>query len=74
MTAHQKTWNGKVLKIPEKPIITTGEARKILGKEYEGLSDEYLMGTIVCLSKIAEYYIDMINVPNNNKVCDIIGV
>lgn len=54
-----------MLTISEKPIITTGEARKVLGKEYECLSDEHLVGVIVSLSKIAEYFIGKINVPNN---------
>ena len=54
-----------MLTLSEKPIITTGEARKILGKECESLSDEHLVGIIVSLSKIAEYYIGKMNVPNN---------
>lgn len=74
MTARQKTWSGQMLTISEKPIITTGEARKILGKEYEDLSDEHLMGVIVSLSKIASYFLDSIIVPENNKVCDRMGV
>ena len=74
MTARQKTWSGQMLTISEKPIISTGEARKILGKEYEELSDEHLMGVIVSLSKIASYFLDSITVPENNKVCDRMGV
>lgn len=74
MTARQKTWSGQMLTISEKPIISTGEARKILGKEYEGLSDEHLMGVIVSLTKIASYFLDSIIVPENNKVCDRMGV
>lgn len=70
MTARQRTWSGQMLTISEKPIITTGEARKVLGKEYEELSDEHLMGVIVSLSKIANYFLDKINVPENYKVCD----
>lgn len=73
MTARQKTWSGQMLTISEKPIITTGEARKILGKDYEGLSDEHLMGIIASLSKIAGYFLDKINVPENYKVCDKMG-
>lgn len=63
-----------MLSISEKPIITTGEARKILGKEYKELSDEHLMGVIVSLSKIANYFLDKISVPENYKVCGKIGV
>lgn len=74
MTARQKTWSGQMLSVSEKPVITTGEARKILGKESEELSDEHLMGAIVSLSKIADYFLDKINVPENYKVCDRIGV
>lgn len=62
-----------MLTISDKPIITTGEARKILGKEYEELSDEYLMGVIVSLSKIAGYFLIRIRVPENYKVCGKIG-
>ena len=65
MTARQKSWSGKMLAISEKPVITAGEARKILGKEYESLTDEYLVGVIVSLSKIAECLIGKMNVPNN---------
>ena len=63
-----------MLTISKKPIITTGEARKILGKEYKELSDEHLMGVIVSLSKIANYFLDRINVPENYKVCGKMGV
>lgn len=63
-----------MLTISDKPIITTGEARKILGKEYEELSDEHLMGVIVSLSKIADYFLTRIRVPENYKVCGKIGV
>lgn len=62
-----------MLTISDKPIITTGEARKILGKDYEGLSDEHLMGVIVSLSKIADYFLTRIIVPENYKVCGKIG-
>jgi len=62
-----------MLTISDKPIITTGEARKILGKEYEELSDEHLMGVIVSLSKIADYFLTWISVPENYKVCGKIG-
>ena len=63
-----------MLTISEKPIITIGEARKVLGKEYVDLSDEYLMGLIVSLSKISNHFLDTIPVPKNSKVCDIMGV
>lgn len=63
-----------MLTISEKPIITTGEARKILGKEYEKLSDEHLKGVIASLSKIASYFLDKINVPENYKVYGKMGV
>lgn len=63
-----------MLTISDKPIITTGEARKILGKDYEELSDEHLMGVIVSLSKIADYFLTRISVPENYKVCGKMGV
>lgn len=63
-----------MLTISDKPIITTGEARKILGKDYEELSDEHLMGVIVSLSKIADYFLTRINVPENYKVCGKMGI
>jgi len=70
----QQTWSGQVLSISEKPIISTKEARKVLGKDYDELSDEHLMGVIVSLSKIADYFLGMVKVPENHKVCDIMGV
>lgn len=72
--AHQKTWSGQVLSISEKPIINVNEARKVLGKDYEQLTDEHLLGVIISLSKIANYFLDNIKVPENHKVCDTIGV
>lgn len=61
--AHQNKWNGQILSISEKPIISVKEARKILGKEYDNVSDDNLMGIIKSLSKIASYYLDSIRVP-----------
>lgn len=72
--AHQKTWSGQVLSISEKPIININEARKVLGKDYEQLSDEHLMGAIISLSKIANYFLVNNKVPENYKVRGIIGV
>ena len=68
MTARQRTWSGQILTIADKPIISVGEARKLLGKEYEELSDEHLMGVMVSLSKIANYFLFNIKVPINYKV------
>ena len=68
MTARQKTWSGQSLSINEKPIISVKEARKILGKEYDNLSDEGLQGVIVSLYKIASSLLDSIRVPNNRMV------
>ena len=62
------------MSISEKPIISTKEARKVLGKDYDELSDEHLMGVIVSLSKIADYFLGMVKVPENHKVCDTMGV
>jgi hypothetical protein len=61
--AHQNKWNGQILSISEKPIISVKEARKILGKEYDNVSDDNLMGIIKSLSQIANYYLDSIRVP-----------
>lgn len=61
--AHQNKWSGQILSISEKPIISVKEARKILGKEYDNVSDDNLMGIIKSLSKIANYYLDSIRVP-----------
>lgn len=68
MTARQKTWSGQMLTIADKPIISVNEARKVLGKEYEELSDEHLMGVMISLSKIANYFLFNIKVPKNCKV------
>lgn len=61
--AHQNRWSGQILSISEKPIISVKEARKILGKEYDNLSDDNLMGIIKSLTQIANYYLDAIRVP-----------
>lgn len=61
--AHQNKWNGQILSVSEKPIISVKEARKILGKEYDNVSDDNLMGIIKSLSQIANYYLDSIIVP-----------
>lgn len=68
MTAHQKTWSGQMMSISEKPIISAGEARKILGKEYRDMTDDNLMGVIISLTKIANYLLDKVKVPKNDKV------
>jgi hypothetical protein len=57
-----------MLTISDKPIISSKEVRKILGKEYEELTEEYLMGTIISMSKIASYFLTTIKVLNNDKV------
>jgi hypothetical protein len=61
--AHQNKWSGQILSISEKPIISVKEARKILGKEYNNVSNDNLMGIIKSLTQIAEYYLDSIKVP-----------
>ncbi len=66
--AHQNRWNGQTLTISDKPIISVNEARKILGKEYENLSDDSLQRVIVSLHKIANSLLDSIRVPNNEMV------
>ena len=38
----------------EKPIITVNEARKILGKDAEGLSDQAVAEQIRCLAILAK--------------------
>ena len=49
----------------EKPIISVKEARKILGYEYRELSDDNLLGVIVSLTKIAQFYLGFLEVPKN---------
>jgi len=63
--AHQNKWSGQILSISDKPIISVKEARKILGKEYNNVSDDNLLGIIRSLHQIANYYLDSIKVPNN---------
>ena len=65
----QKTWSGQVLFTSEKPIISVKEARKILGHEYRDLSDDNLMGVIMSLTKIAQFYLGFLEVPKNKQVC-----
>lgn len=54
MTAHQKKWNGKINTVPAAPIISIGEARKILGKQYKVISDDDLMLVIAHMRTVAE--------------------
>ena len=68
MTARQRTWNGESLSIAEKPIISIKEARKVLGKEYDGLSDDNLQRVVISLHKIANKLLESIRVPNNQMV------
>lgn len=56
------------MSISEKPIISVKEARKILGKDYEDISDDDLMGTIVKMYKIAQRLLASNSVPNNQMV------
>lgn len=51
-----------------KPIITLKEARKLLGKDGEKLSDEYLMGLIRRMERVADSIIDSALVPRNEQV------
>lgn len=74
MTARQRTWNGRIFSIPDKPIISANEARKILGKDYQNLDDAYLMVAISSLIKIASHFLDKATVPKNSKVHDIMKV
>lgn len=68
MGVHQKKWNGDILSVSDKPIITIKEARKILGKEYKNVSDDNLSGVIYSLYKIANYLLASTRVPNNQMV------
>lgn len=54
MTAHQQTWNGKIATVPETPIISVNEARKILGKQSKAISDDDLMLVISRMRKVAD--------------------
>ena len=54
MTAHQKKWNGKMAAVPVAPIISVNEARKILGKQYNVISDDDLMLVIAHMRTVAE--------------------
>lgn len=65
----QQTWSGRVLSISNKPIISIKEARKILGKEYKQLTDDNLSGVIMSMTKIAQFYLGLLEVPKNNEVC-----
>lgn len=65
---HQKRWNGQVLPVQEKSIITVKEARKLLGKDAIDMSDMQVQGVINSLSKIVGYLLTNIKVPNNLMV------
>jgi len=65
----QQTWSGQVLSASEKPIISVKEARKVLGKEYNDLSDDNLLGVIMSLTKIAQFYLGFLEVPKSQQVC-----
>lgn len=60
----QKTWNGQIMAISERPIISMKEARKILGIEYKNLSDEHIMGVVASLEQIAIHFLINVKVPN----------
>mgnify|MGYP003595441395 CR=1 FL=1 len=64
----QKTWSGQTMTVSDKPIISAKEARKILGKDYNNLSDEHIMGVVRALEKIAIHFLLNVKVPNNTKV------
>ena len=65
----QKSYSGRILFTSEKPIISVKEARKILGHEYQELSDDNLLGAIASLTQIAQFYLGLLKVPNNKQVC-----
>ena len=53
----------------EEPIITIGQARRLLGKQVsDGIDDIYLSRMIGLLSSLAESLIDANLVPKNDKV------
>ena len=68
MSAKQKTWDGAMMTIGDRQIITVKEARKILGKDAIDLSDASIMGIIHSVSKISNNLLDNIRVPNNQMV------
>ena len=65
MSATQKKWNGRLIAIQEKQIISVKEARKILGHDAVDLSDASIMGVIDSLYKIANNLLESTKVPIN---------
>ena len=65
----QRSYSGRIIFTSEKPIISTKEARKILGNEYKELSEDNLLGVITSLTQIAQFYLGLLKVPNNKHVC-----
>ncbi len=65
----QRSYSGRIIFTSEKPIISTKEARKILGNEYKELSEDNLLGVITSLTQIAQFYLGLLKVPNNKQVC-----
>jgi len=71
MSATQKTWNGRTVTdglISGGLIISLKEARKLLGSDSDGISDEYLIKLIQSFCKISGRILDNILVPNNQMV------
>jgi hypothetical protein len=46
-------------------IISVGEARKVLGKQSENLSDDQIIDLIISLTDIASYILQLKSVPKN---------
>ena len=71
MSATQKTWNGKTASdglVSDGLIISLKEARKLLGSESSGISDEYLAKIINSFENLSSRALDHILVPNNHMV------
>lgn len=50
-----------------KPIITTKQARRLLGKESEKLNDVEVMEIVICLQGLAKDYLSKKSVKKSNK-------
>jgi hypothetical protein len=60
--------NSRPLNTQNKQIISLKEARKLIGKDGQYLTDDDLMGLIIQMQQIASSMIDSALVPNNEEV------
>jgi len=49
------------------PLMSVKEARKLLGKEAQGMDDDQVLAVIVILTDVAKAYLETINVKKSKQ-------